>query len=233
SELKQKIGDSLKHKKPLISIYETDFVSQVLALFKDHRVSKLVVISRDFKLKGILAYFDLVSYLVTPKKKQRFSAREGNKIPIFNRQVKNFAKTNVLTLTTNDKLFQAAEMILKNNIGSVIIVDAERHPVGIITTKDLLSIFARQHYLNKLEVITKNLSKQSWVLVSQFVKQINNQLAKFKNISKAKFIVAEKKGGGVFKAVLSILSKDRGIKVIKEEGKNLDKVLQEVKKKSH
>lgn len=231
-ELKHKIGDYLKQKKPLISVYETDFISRALALFKQYRISKLVVISKDFKLKGVLAYFDLISYLVTPKQKQHLSAREGNKTPILNRQVKNFAKTNVLTLTTNDRLSQAADMILKNSIGSVIIIDAERHPLGIVTTKDLLSIFARRHQLAKLEVITKSLSKQSWVLVSQFIKQINHQLAKFKDISNAKFFVKEKEGGGVFRAALSILLKNNRIKVIKEEGKNLGKVLQEVKKKS-
>jgi predicted transcriptional regulator len=231
-ELQTPIKTILINKRPLISVYEDDFLSTALALFKKYRVSKLVVVSKDFKLKGIMAYYDLISYLITPKEKQHWSGREGNKIPLLKRHVRNFMKTNVLTLTKEDKLNQAAEMILEKKIGSIVIIDPERHPIGIITTNNLLSAFIGRRKLPTVQVITKDLSKKSWQIVSGFIRLINYRLIKLRNVSSAKFIIKEKQGTGIFKAILSILSKDNKIKVIKKEGKNLNRILQEVKDKS-
>ncbi len=230
-ELKIKIGEVLKQKNSLISIYEDDFISTALALFKQYRISKLVVVSRDFKLRGILAYFDLISYLLSPKEKQHFGTREGNKIPLLKRCVRNFMKTNVLTLTTEDRLDQAAEKILENHIGSIIIIDKERRPIGIITTHNLLSTFIGQKNLPRIQLISEDLSQKSGQIVSGFVRLINNQLAKMRNVSQAKFLIKEKKTPGVFKAVLSLLSKDNRMKVIKKEGKDLEEVLSSFVKK--
>jgi len=232
SELKIKIAEVLKQKKPLISIYEDDFISRALSLFKQYRVSKLVVVSRDFKLRGILTYFDLIAYLLTPKEKQQLGSREGNKIPLLKRYVRNFMKTNLLTLTPEDTLKQAGQKILEKGIGSVIIVDQERHPVGLITTHNLLSAFIRERKLPQIQLITKDLSQKSQAMVTMFARQISNQLFKLRDISSAKFLVKEKKGGGVFSAIFSIFFKNNRLKVIKEEGKNLPRILQEIKKKS-
>lgn len=141
---KEKIKEILKKKKPLSVVYENDNLSSALSLFKKYKFSKLLVVDTDFKLKGILSYFDIIYYLIQPKDSQSKGEREGGKVNYFHQPIKNFMKTFVLTLTEDDLLQQALHLILTKKIGSVIILGEKKKPIGIITTRDLLSFFIKK-----------------------------------------------------------------------------------------
>lgn len=139
---KVKIKDFLKRKlKPLSVVFEDDTVQRAVNLFKLTKHSKLIVVNKDEKLRGILSYYDLISYLVAPRKTEKRGEREGNKINFYHHKVKNFAKSYVLTLSQEDSLDKVIGLILDKRIGSVVIIDSKRYPVGIITTRDLLRFF--------------------------------------------------------------------------------------------
>lgn len=231
-KMKVKIGEIINNKKPLVSIFEDDFLSKAIVYFKDHKISKLVVVGRDLRLRGILAYFDLISYLVKPRQKQQLGARAGDKTPFLKRRVKNFMKRNVLTLARKDSLSSAVSLILDKGIGSVVVVDGKNRPQGIITTKDILFLFSQpRRPFKEIQVAGKRLSQQSQRLISQFISQTNRTLSAIKNVSQAKIFVSEKQGGGVFKAIFSLFQKGKQAKVIKKEGKDLRKVLTTVAEK--
>lgn len=230
-KMKVKIGEIINNKKPLVSIFEDDLLSKAIVYFKDHKISKLVVVGRDLRLRGILAYFDLISYLAKPRQKQQLGARAGDKTPFLKRRVKNFMKRNVLTLARKDSLSSAVSLILDKGIGSVVVVDKKRRPLGIITTKDILFLFVQRRKPLKIEVVGKRLSKESQRLISQFTRQTNRTLSAIKNVSQAKIFVSEKQGAGVFKAIFSLFQRGGKPKVIKKEGKNLKQVLTTVAEK--
>jgi len=125
-------------KKPLTVVYEDDSVSMAVNLFKSSRLSKLIVINRDMKLKGVLSYYDLINFLVQPKNQGGKKEKIGNKVHMFNQKVRSFMKTYVLTLKIEDTLSKAGNLIIDKKIGSVVVVDDKRYPVSIITTRDLL-----------------------------------------------------------------------------------------------
>jgi len=142
---KIKINEVLKLKKrPLSIVKEDDSVAFVLKNFQKTHYSKLVVVDRDFKLKGLLSYFDLIYYLMMPKHKAHMGERNGVKINFYRQQVKNFMKTYVLTLTENDPLTKAIDLILDKKIGSVVIINEEKKPKQIVTTRDILSFFVKK-----------------------------------------------------------------------------------------
>jgi len=139
---KIKIEDFIKEKnKPIVAVYEEDSIAKAVSLFKSTKLSKIIVINRDMKLKGILSYYDLMAYMMTPKESPGRGERTGKKVHYLNRQVKNFVKTSVLTLKKEVILSEAIKLILNKKIGSVIIIDEERDPIGIITTKDILKFY--------------------------------------------------------------------------------------------
>ncbi|RLJ03326.1 MAG: hypothetical protein DRP11_01060 [Candidatus Aenigmatarchaeota archaeon] len=45
---------------------------------------------------------------------------------------------NVITINPESSALDAAELMKENNIGSVVVVDKENHPIGILTTTDLM-----------------------------------------------------------------------------------------------
>ena len=144
ANFKVKIEKSLKNKKPLTVISIDDKLSNALNLFKSTKFSKLVVVDNNFKLRGILSYFDLIYYLMSPKTSPERGGREGNKINFYHQPIKKFIKTFVLTLTKENLLSEAINLILEKQIGSVVIVENKKKPTGIITTRDLLQFFIQK-----------------------------------------------------------------------------------------
>ena len=144
NDFKIKIEKILKNKKPLKVINVNENLSTALNVFKSTKFSKLVVVDNNFKLKGILSYFDLVYYLMSPKTSPGKGDREGNKISFFHQPVKKFIKTFVLTLTKDNFLSEVIDLILEKKVGSVVIVEEKKKPVGIITTRDILHFFIKK-----------------------------------------------------------------------------------------
>lgn len=168
------IKEILKNKnKTVITIYEDDTVSSAINIFKKNKVSKLVIINKDLKLKGILSYYDLISYLITPRDSSRRGERVGNNVSFYHLRIKSFAKTYTITLTADEPAKKALEFILNKKIGSVVIVDKERHPVGIITTKDFLWILKMNENGGKVQIFGKDLSSQSRQILGGFFKHLN------------------------------------------------------------
>ncbi|OGK26193.1 hypothetical protein A2954_04365 [Candidatus Roizmanbacteria bacterium RIFCSPLOWO2_01_FULL_37_12] len=159
--------------KPLVTIYEDDTVNSAIEIFRKTKLSKLIILNKDLKLKGVLSYYDLISYLVRPRESINRGQREGNHVGFFHLKIKNFAKTYTLTLTPKDHARKALELIINKKIGSVVIVDEERHPVGILTTKDFLNIIWRNGNGKKSQILTKNFSQQSRQILGGFFKGLS------------------------------------------------------------
>lgn len=226
---KMKIREVLRTKnKSLVTIYEDDSISAALNIFKQSKISKLIVINHDFKLRGILSYYDLIHYLISPKSSQHRGEREGDRRNFYSLKVKNFAKTYVLTLNKEDALIAALDMIIEKRIGSVVIVDNQRHPIGIITTRDFLRLLVKRQSGEKFQMISRNLSEKSRQILGGFFNHFAYITKKIPDVARAKLFVKEKKQGGLFEVILSLIPTRGNPKVIKREGKNLGKVLQKI-----
>ncbi|MDO8610588.1 MAG: CBS domain-containing protein [bacterium] len=222
-----KISELLKQKKGrLAMIDENELVTSAVNEFKITKYSKLVVIGKDLKLKGILSYYDLISYLVAPKKGQR----SGDKYGLTHQKVKNFAKSYVLTLSSDKTLHEVIKMILTKKIGSVVVIDSTKHPIGIITTKDILRFFILDQQAKRIEIISKNLSQKSQQIFGNFFYHFSNWIKKIPDVTKARVFVKEEKQGGLFKVVLSLFPKRGNPQIIKQEGRDLVNVLQKIKR---
>ncbi len=220
------IQDVLRLKnRPLLTITEDELVSQALHEFKTKKVSKLVMIGKDMKLRGILTYYDLINFLIAPRKKGHKGDRKGDRLSFQYNPVKNFSKTYVLTLTPQHTLKEALDLILNREIGSVVIVDQEKHPIGILTTRDLLNLFIKDTQDRRIEIIAKNLSEENRRMIGGFFEILKLWTKKIPNLVKMRLFVKEEKHGGVFEEVLSIFPKKGSPFVFKKQGKNLRKLL--------
>ncbi len=229
--LNLKIKDVLNAKKlPLITIYEDDTIATALNLFKQYKISKLVVISQDKKLRGVLSYYDLISFLMAPKVKEQRGEKSGSKINLNFQKVKNYEKTLVLTLHRENTLRDALDLIVEKKIGSIVIVDETRQPQGIITSRDFLKILAHGTVNKKINVATKNLSSENRKTVSVFFNSLAKRLKKLPDVIRAHLFIQEEKRGNLFKVVLSLFPKRGEARVIKKEGKDLKKILRDIKK---
>lgn len=225
SVFKHKISDLLESKnKALVSVYEDELVDKVVHLFEDQDVSKLVVIDKSLKLKGILSYHDLVPYLIAPKEKQVHIDSYGDL------KVKTVQQNLVHTRMPDNMLSDSLNDIVKREIGSVVIVNKEGFPVGIITVRDLLFQLARTEQNIFIELSTNNISPNNLKVLSDYGPNLERWVSKIKDLQRAMMLVKEEKNGGLFKVTFTIIPTKGKAIVYQEEGKKLFDVLKKINK---
>ena len=160
---KVKVEEIIKKRwQGLITVFDDDTIGRAIQLFRTKKISKLIVISQDKKLKGVLSYYDLIKLMISPKYANHRGEGGGDKISFHNYRVKNFSKNYVLTLSKEKHLIEVINLILTKKIGSVIIVDGERRPLGIITTRDILRFYIdneKRNFLKSLNPFKKIFKK--------------------------------------------------------------------------
>jgi CBS domain-containing protein len=227
SVAKAKIIDVASAKNGgVVSVYEDDSIDHALRLFKEHKISKLIVMDRGLKLRGILSYYDLIPNMVAPGDRESKTDRKH----FIALKVKNFAKKTILTLLPNDTIAEAIDQILKHSMGSVVIVDRESHPVGIITTRDILNLLLPEKLRKPVEFTKKNLSLEHEKNMTDFVQYISKHIQKHKDIRSAKVIVEQEKNGVLFRVAVHILPEKGEVQVHEKESKDLEKIIKELKK---
>ena len=217
-----------KRNKPLIVILEEETIGHALHIFKTTKLSKLVVVNKEGRLRGVLSYYDLISFLIAPRKKER-GALNTDKSSLQTKRVKHFLKSYVLTLGPSDAARDVLHLLLEKRIGSIVIVDANSKPIDILTTRDLLGLLIEEPTVAKMEMSTQNLSLKSSIITKGFFEQLKEWLKRKKEFTKAKLFVKEEKHGNLFKVVLSLFPKKGQPKVVVEEGRSLEGVLKKVK----
>lgn len=157
---KTKIEELMKKRwRRLETIKYDSNINDALHQFKTKKFSKLVVVDQQNKLKGVLSYYDLINFVIGPKYKEGRGDRIGNKSGFYNIHVKTFAKSYVLTMTKERLLSDVIDVIINKKIGSVIIIDKERNPLDIITSRDILQFYINQERGGLFKQVSSGIGK--------------------------------------------------------------------------
>lgn len=114
-------------------IQENEQLGYARNLMLSHGISRLVVVDENQKPVGMVTEKDLTHQLKGsgPKWKSR---------PIDKISIKRVMSKNPITARPNDEIHTVIELLIKNNIGSIPVVD-EEGLVGIITKTDLMKVY--------------------------------------------------------------------------------------------
>jgi CBS domain-containing protein len=114
-------------------VQENEQVGHARNLMLSHGISKVVVVDGQGKPVGMVTEKDLTRKLKGngPKWKSR---------PIDKISIRRIMSTDPITANPNDEIHIAIELLIKNNIGSIPIVD-EDGIAGIITKTDLMKVY--------------------------------------------------------------------------------------------
>lgn len=112
-----------------------DTIRQAEELLEDHAIRQLPVV-RDSELVGIITDRDIRSFIggrafETPEQREK----------IMNTKVAAIMTTQPITLSPDDDLREAVEVLIEEKVGSIPVVDEEEGLVGIVTQIDILRCF--------------------------------------------------------------------------------------------
>jgi acetoin utilization protein AcuB len=176
--IKQKGGPMLvgeRMSKPVITISPDMPIADALNLMKKERIRRAPIV-KDGKLAGIVSDKDLLN--ASPSPVTTLSIWEMNYL-LSKVTVSEVMTKNVMTVTEDTPIEQAARIMADNKIGGLPVM-REGHVVGIITETDLFKIF--------LELLG---AREAGVRVTALVEDKPGQLAKLAEA------IAEKKGNFV------------------------------------
>lgn len=77
--------------------------------------------------------------------------------------VKDYMKTNVISVDKNTKLKDIARIMTEKNIGSVIVVENDK-PIGIITERDIVKAIGKG---KDIEVLAKDIMTSSLITIRE------------------------------------------------------------------
>ena len=118
--------------KKVIILYPDDYLSDAIAMMREHDIRHLPVMKND-KLKGILSDRDIKEF--SPSKATSLDIYELHYL-LAKTKVSQVMKQKVITTAPDTPVEEAAMILLDKSIGCLPVIDQGRL-VGIITDKDI------------------------------------------------------------------------------------------------
>lgn len=119
-----------------LTVEPSDTLDQVEELMEEHRIRQLPVVE-DKELVGIITDRDVRPFL-----RDRYLGRPEEQERVMKTKVVSIMSPKPITLSPNDELREAIELLVEEKVGGIPVVDEEEGSVvGIVTYVDVLRCF--------------------------------------------------------------------------------------------
>jgi acetoin utilization protein AcuB len=123
----------------IVTVEMDDRLEVVKEIFDTMRFHHLLVVDEHKKLSGVLSDRDLLRALSPYAGSATETARD---LATLNKRVHQIMTRQPITLRQESGIAEAVELLLKNRISCLPIVDDDFKPVGIVSWRDLLRTLA-------------------------------------------------------------------------------------------
>ncbi len=122
------------------AVSENDTIERAVHVMQSLGERSLPVVDKNRHLKGAIGMKDVTDIFARPKMRQRYGERAGTEAKV-ELEVKSVMHAPAVTMGVDGDLPRAADLMLKQNVSSVIITDKDE-PVGVVTKLDLMHFLA-------------------------------------------------------------------------------------------
>lgn len=160
------------------AVHEKDLIKNAMSLMRDLEVRTVPVVDDYDRLVGIIGIKDIVQYSWTGAGTRNQTRGEvaGNKNPV-ELEVRSLMHDHPLTLTPEDDLTKAIEIMVERNISTIPVVSGERM-VGIITKYDILELVASVRNRDMVYTQISGLEEEDRFSMDIMEREIQSGLAK-------------------------------------------------------
>ncbi len=124
-------------QNPIVVTKDTS-VAKFIAICRTNNISRTPVVNESNELVGIMSPHDTTDLILSESLRQTRGNRKAGQLDVLSVTVEELMTQEVATCTENDFLIEAIVKLEKADHKALIVIDKENHPVGIITTTDLL-----------------------------------------------------------------------------------------------
>lgn len=129
-----------------IVLSENATVEQALSLMRDKKVNRLPLVSASGKLSGLFSFSDVMKNVALheharPRGKSSESTRNADS-GVLSNPVKMHSSAEPVVCLPDDSMSTVLRKMRQSSVSSLVVVDRQTKPVGIITTRDLLKLLA-------------------------------------------------------------------------------------------
>jgi len=135
-----RVSDVMTSK--VFTVDPNDLIDRVFFLIHYEKIRHLPVLEKG-KLIGIVSDRDLYKAL-GPKSNSNVvqTNKDNSQLHVVSQKVAHIMHRGVYTVTPSTRLSEAAHLMAENRIGSLPVVEGDKL-IGIVTTTDILRIFAK------------------------------------------------------------------------------------------
>ncbi len=113
-------------------------VAKFIAICRTNNISRTPVVNESNELVGIMSPHDTTDLILSSSPGQTKGDRKEKQIDLLSTTVGKLMTQEVVTCTENEFLVETLVKLDKADHKALIVVDEDNHPIGIITTTDLL-----------------------------------------------------------------------------------------------
>lgn len=141
---------SFEMKKKIITVDRDSTLEEAYTRMRDSQISRLPVVDTHQHLVGMVTRFDLREILATPKERPGMMSGIDEKRNHFEKPLEGHYKKLVYTVPAGANATQIIDILHSNNVGSVVVIDGQRQPIGLVSTADVL------HAIDHIRPVTEH-----------------------------------------------------------------------------
>ncbi|HEY2148164.1 MAG TPA: CBS domain-containing protein [Pirellulales bacterium] len=143
----------------VVSINSQDTLREAVDTMVENRVSALPVIDSRGHCVGVISVTDLLGMTkdlsdelnalsVSRGLDHELLVQRLEEADVLTEQVKGWMSTEVVSIGRESTIRHAAREMLRNRVHRLVVLDDQRHVIGIVSTMDLLGAFAEERVLS-------------------------------------------------------------------------------------
>jgi len=146
--------------KKVFTVEPQDMIDRVFFLLHYEKVRHLPVIEKG-KVVGIVSDRDLYKALGPKSNSNNISAEGTTELHVLPKKVTHIMHRGVITVSLDTYASKAANLMAENKIGALPVVDNKNKLVGILSSTDILKVFAKMEHASekRTEKIAENAKK--------------------------------------------------------------------------
>ncbi len=159
----------------VVAVRTHDTAAKALATMRDDGISRVVVVDDESKVAGIITGKDIIDRVVFLGKNDRLgylSRKEKEKT--LSIMIEGVMSRPVVTVERNDTVAKVIDLMIENEISSVVVTKNNSISEGIVVKKDILEYCLKKEIPTDVQIITKG------VVLDDFdMKKLLDDLNKF------------------------------------------------------